>query len=44
MKPIVGSFAGCCAQAAIGHAAALPSSMMNSRRFIGLPPGPRITE
>jgi len=33
-NPIVGSFAGCCARAASGHAAALPSSVMNSRRII----------
>src|SRR6266436_5071174 len=30
--------AGCCARAASGHAAAaLPSSVMNSRRFMGAP-------
>src|SRR5262249_36569589 len=34
-NPMVGSFPGCCARAAIGHAAAgPPSSVMNSRRFI----------
>jgi hypothetical protein len=32
-KPIVGSFADCCARAASGHAAAQPSSVTNSRRF-----------
>src|SRR5436309_1330673 len=35
--------AGCCARAASGHAAAPPSSVMNSRRLmpnIGLPPPP----
>jgi hypothetical protein len=31
--PITG-IAGCCACAASGHAAAAPSSVMNSRRFI----------
>jgi hypothetical protein len=32
-KPMVGSFAGCCARTASGHvAAAPPSSVMNSRR------------
>ena len=32
-NPMVGSFAGCCARAASGHAAAAPpSSVMNSRR------------
>jgi hypothetical protein len=31
-NPMVGSFA-CCALAAIGHAAAPPISVMNSRRF-----------
>jgi len=39
-NPITGS-AGCCARAASGHAAAPPSSAMNSRRFmpgIGLLP------
>jgi uncharacterized protein YchJ len=33
-KPIVGTFAGCCARAASGHAAAAPPRrVMNSRRF-----------
>ena len=32
-KPITG-IAGCCARAASGHAAAPPSSVMNSRRFM----------
>jgi hypothetical protein len=33
-NPMVGSFAGCCARAASGHAAAaLPTNAMNSRRF-----------
>jgi hypothetical protein len=37
-KPMVGRFDGCCARAAIGHvAAAPPSSVMNSRRFIRSP-------
>jgi uncharacterized protein YchJ len=35
MNPITG-IAGCCARAASGQAAAaLPMSVMNSRRFIG---------
>jgi hypothetical protein len=34
--PMVGTF-GCCACAASGHAAALPRSVMNSRRLIGAP-------
>src|SRR5262245_10084899 len=33
MNPTVGIFAACCACAANGHAAAPPSSVMNSRRF-----------
>src|SRR5258708_1497524 len=33
-SPMVGSFAPCCARAANGHAAAAPSSVMNSRRFV----------
>src|SRR5262245_45483394 len=32
-NPMVGSFPGCCARAVSGHAAAPPSSVMNSRRF-----------
>jgi hypothetical protein len=32
-NPMVGSFAGCCAHPASGHAAALPMSVMTSRRF-----------
>jgi hypothetical protein len=32
MNPITG-VPGCCARAASGHAAAPPSSVMNSRRF-----------
>ena len=28
---------GCCARAATGHAAAPPTSVMNSRRFINCP-------
>src|SRR5262249_20332442 len=32
-NPMVGNFGVCCALAASGHAAALPSSVMNSRRF-----------
>jgi hypothetical protein len=35
-NPITGS-AACCARAASGHAAALPSSVMNCRRFIRSP-------
>ena len=35
---MVGSFAGCCTRAATGHAAAAPpSSVTNSRRFIAFP-------
>src|SRR5258708_4685308 len=34
--PIVGT-GGCCARAASGHAAALPTSVMNARRFIRSP-------
>jgi hypothetical protein len=33
-NPMVGSFEVCCARAANGHAAAPPSRVMNSRRFI----------
>ena len=37
-NPIRGTFAGCCARAATGHAAAAPpSSAMNSRRFTRSP-------
>ena len=37
-NPMVGSFPACCARAASGHAAAAPpSSVMNSRRFIRSP-------
>jgi hypothetical protein len=36
-KPTVGSFPAFCARAARGHAAAPPSSVMNSRRFIQSP-------
>jgi hypothetical protein len=32
-NPVVGSFGVCCARAASGHAAAPPSSVMNSRRL-----------
>jgi len=32
MTPMTG-IAGCCARAATGHAAALPISVMTSRRF-----------
>src|SRR5262245_5911297 len=35
-RPMTGT-AGCCARAATGHAAAPPSSVMNSRRFIRSP-------
>src|SRR5262249_22670912 len=34
-NPMVGSFPACCAPAPSGHAAAPPSSVMNSRRFMG---------
>ena len=38
-KPMIGSLLTCCARAAIGHAAAPPSSVMKSRRFMcGWPP------
>jgi len=33
----INGIAGCCARPASGHTAAPPSSVMNSRRFIGLP-------
>src|SRR5262249_51314224 len=33
-NPMVGSFGGCCARAASGHAAAPPSSEMNVRRLM----------
>ena len=36
-NPMIGIFAGCCARAASGHAAAPPSSVMNSRRFTRSP-------
>src|SRR5262245_15758713 len=37
-NPTVGTFAGCCARAASGHAAAAPpSNEINSRRFIRSP-------
>jgi hypothetical protein len=36
-NPITG-IAGCCARATTGHAAALPSPAINSRRRIGYPP------
>jgi len=36
-NPYDNAKAGCCARAATGHAAAPPSSVMNSRRFIRLP-------
>src|SRR5882757_1622681 len=32
-------FAGCCARAASGHVAAVPSAAMKSRRLIGPPEG-----
>jgi hypothetical protein len=31
--PIIGSLGGCCARTRRGHAAAPPTSVMNSRRF-----------
>src|SRR5260221_6550119 len=34
MYPTRGVLPGCCARAASGHAAALPSSVMNSRRLV----------
>src|SRR5262249_27150137 len=41
-NPTTGT-AGCCARAVSGHAAAAPpSSVMKSRRFIALSPNPRI--
>ena len=39
MNPIVGNFAGCCARAASGHAAAPPSRVIRSRRLMGLTRG-----
>src|SRR5262249_25350137 len=44
MTPMRGIFATCCARAASGHAAAAPpTSVMNSRRFIiALTPNPSI--
>src|SRR5262249_20199917 len=36
--PILAIFAGCCARAATGHAAAPPSQVMKSRRRITNPP------
>jgi hypothetical protein len=33
-NPTIGRFPGCCAPATIGHAAAPPSTVMNSRLFI----------
>src|SRR5262249_52485540 len=36
-NPIVGSFPDCCARALSGHVAALPRSVMNSRRLIAFP-------
>ena len=42
---MVGSLPGCCARAASGeHAAAPPSSVMNSRRLIGAYPTPKIMD
>ena len=34
-NPMVGSLSDCCARAASGHAAAAPTSVMNSRRLTG---------
>src|SRR5262249_5821623 len=39
MTPIIGSFDGCCARAASGHAAAPLTSVMISRRLIVAPRG-----
>jgi hypothetical protein len=36
--PMVGSFPGCCARAATGHATVPPSRVMNSRRLTWPPP------
>ena len=33
-NPIVGNFEACCPRAVIGHAAAPPRSVMNSRRLL----------
>src|SRR5262245_14723602 len=42
MSVTIGTFAAdCCARAESGHAATPPSSLMNARRFIGLPQGQR---
>src|SRR5215472_10046948 len=38
-NPMVRCFANCCARAASGHAAAPPTSVMNSRRLIASPQG-----
>ena len=35
---------GCCAYTASGHAAVLPSSVMNSRRFMGAYPKAKISD
>src|SRR5262245_1387777 len=39
-EPDFGSLPTCCARAASGHAAAPPSSVMNSRRLMGFSKGP----
>jgi hypothetical protein len=36
-KPMMGTGVRCCARAAIGHAAAPPTSVMNSRRLTFAP-------
>src|SRR5580700_4021837 len=36
-NPMVGSLSDCCARAASGHAAATPTSVMNSRRLMDRP-------
>jgi hypothetical protein len=42
-NPIVGSFPACCALAASGHAAAPPTSVMNSRRLTDCPQTKNVT-
>ena len=39
---MIGTLPACCARAATGHAAALPISVMKSRRLMGLTPRLRI--
>jgi hypothetical protein len=42
-NPMILGIAGCCARAASGHAAALPRTLMNSRRLMCSPLRPKIT-